>query len=780
MKTRRKQREMRAHAGIWTVLVVLAGLGLAIFGGYQGAMALVDKWCEDLPSVDDTNAFAVSEQSTIYAADYNAETGEGTVLAELYLEKREPLTSLDEISAYVTAGTVATEDVRYYQHNGVDLQGIFRAVFVNLSGGQEGASTITQQLVRNTLLSDEATEISYERKVREIELATEMEKKFSKDEILLMYLNTINYGDGCYGIQAAAQNYFGVNASDLSITQAATLIGIPNSPTMYDPYLNPDACVERRNVVLSRMLTNGVISQEEYDAALAEELVVRVKSEDEDTNNGIYRYEYFTTYVRDLLFKPKEEGGWGLSASELFEGGLTVVTTIDPAMQQYAEDAVTKQYESGAVGENQEFALTLIDPNTGFIKAMIGGRSFKEDQYNIATSEDGRQIGSTAKAFTLADAIEKGINPNTTYMDCGTMVEVPSGDGTMHKVYNYGNTDYGTMTIADMTAVSSNTGYERLSVLDSSESGVSPASIVAMQQRLGLTQKEFSNGNLKLPAVSTATLGSGQANTTEMASAYGAFATGGTYRKATPIIKVLDKSGNIVGTDYSAGVEGEQVLTPEVSYAVTQVLEGVIYKSIGTATAAALPSGQIAAGKTGTTNNWRDLWFVGYTPQLSCAVWTGDRSNNETYYTDTWCQDIWRDLISNCLSSEPLKDFEAAASPNYNSTYKGSGKDDEEEEKDKEEEEKEKENEGDNAEEEPSKPTDPQDPSTDPDNPDQGDGGTDPVDPGDTGGDGGTGGDTGGDGGTTPGGGGGTTPTDPVDPGGSTTTPREGEEATAP
>lgn len=753
MKTRRKQRETRTHAGKWTVLVVLVGIGLAIFGGYQGAMALVDSWCKDLPNVEDTNAFAVPEQSTIYAADYNAETGEGAVLAELYLEKREPLKSLDEVSPYVAAGTVATEDVRFYQHNGVDIQGIFRAVFVNLSGGQEGASTITQQLVRNTLLSDEMTEISFKRKVREIELAVEMEKHKTKDEILLMYLNTINYGDGCYGIQAAAQNYYGVDASDLTVVQAATLIGIPNSPTMYDPYLNPDACIERRNVVLSRMLTNGVITQEEYDAAKAEDLNVRKKSSDEDSDNGIYRYEYFTTYVRDLLLKSKDEGGWGLSASDLFEGGLTIVTTIDPTMQQYAEEAVTKQYESGTVGENQEFALTLVDPNTGFIKAMIGGRSFKEDQFNIATSEDGRQIGSTAKAFTLADAIEKGINPNTTYMDCGTSVEVPNGDGTMHEVKNYGGIDYGTMTIADMTAVSSNTGYERLSVLDSSESGVSPTSIVAMQQRLGLTQKEFSNGNLKLPAVSTATLGSGQANTTEMASAYGSFATGGTYRKATPIIKVLDKNGNVVGTDYSAGVEGEQVLAPEVSYAVTQVLEGVIYKSIGTATAAALPSGQIAAGKTGTTNDWHDLWFVGYTPQLSCAVWTGDRNNKETYYTDTWCQDIWRDLVGNCLSGESLKDFKTATNPNYNSSYKGSGKD-EDEDKKKEEEEKDK---ADESEENPSdtgSETDrPTPPVTDPENPNEGGGSTDPIDPGGDGGDTGEGGDGGGS-------------TDPVDPGG--------------
>ncbi len=671
MKTRRKQRETRTHGARWVALVVLAGVGLALFGCYQGAMALIDEWTSDLPSVEDTNAFEMSEQSTIVAADYDLETGEGTVLAELYLENREPLDSLDQISTYVVEGTVATEDERFYQHNGVDLQGVFRALAVNLAGGQEGASTITQQLVRNTLLSDEATEISIKRKVREMELAVQMEQVYSKDEILLMYLNTINYGDGCYGIQAAAEHYFNVDASDLTIAQAATLIGIPNSPSNYNPYVNPEATVQRRNVVLARMLSNDVITQEEYEEAIAEELVVRTKDTSESSSNGIYRYEYFTTYVRDLLLSSEEDGGWGLSTADLFEGGLTIITTLDPTMQQYAEEAVTTQYESGTVGENQEFALTLIDPNTGYIKAMIGGKDFSQDQFNMATSETGRPIGSTAKAFTLTDAIEKGINPITTYMNCSTSVTIPLSDGTTHTVNNFNYNDYGTLNIADMTAVSSNTGYIRLSVIDSDETGVTPTSIVEMQERLGLSQADI-DGTAKLPAVATTTLGVGQANTTEMASAYGTFATGGIYREATPVIKILDKDGNIISTDYSDGVEGDRVLSAEVAYAVTEVLEGVLTKSNGTARTAQLSSGQVAAGKTGTTDDWHDLWFVGYTPQLSCAVWTGDRSNEDTYYSNTWCQEIWRDLISACLDGEPLEEFEEADSPVYNSSYTGS------------------------------------------------------------------------------------------------------------
>lgn len=661
MKPRRKQREARAHAGLWTVLIVTVGIGAALFGCYQGGMALVDEWCKDLPDVRDTDAYNLAEKSTIYANDYDEASGTGTVLAELYLEKREPV-EIDQVSRYVLEGTVATEDVRFYQHSGVDLQGIVRAIFVNLAGGQEGASTITQQYVRNTLIADEMTDISFKRKVREMELAVELEKIHTKDEILMMYLNTINYGDGCYGIQAAAEHYYSVNASDLTIAQSATLIGIPNSPTMYNPAVNPEASMERRNLVLSRMLTNGVITQDEYNAAKAEDLNLNIKAE--DGQNGIYRYPWFTTWVRDLLLA--ENNPYDFTTDKLFKGGYTIVTSIDPTMQQYAEDAVNKQYENGRLADKrQEFALTLIDPSTGFVKAMIGGKDYwGGDQFNIATSINGRPVGSTFKAFTLTDAIEKGISPSTM-MDCDGPVKVASGAGASHSIYNYGQTDYGTMSIADMTAVSSNTGYVRLSFTDSEQSNVTPASINEMAARLGLNK-----ANLK-QNVPTTTLGVENANTTEMAAAYGTFANGGVYHEPTPIVRIIDRDGETI-SDKSKGSEGKQVLEPSTAYAVTQVLEGVIDKSFGTATDARLTSGQTAAGKTGTTDDWHDLWFVGYTPQFSCAVWTGDRSNQAELYTSPWNQLIWKDLMSKCLEGSSLEQFEQAPAPVYNSAYKGS------------------------------------------------------------------------------------------------------------
>lgn len=673
MKPRRKQRESRAHAGLWTVLIVAVGIGAALFGCYQGGMALVDEWCKDLPDVRDTDAYNLAEKSTIYANDYDEASGTGTVLAELYLEKREPV-EIDQVSRYVLEGTVATEDVRFYQHNGVDLQGIVRALAVNLAGGQEGASTITQQYVRNTLIADEMTDISLKRKVREMDLAVDLEKIFTKDEILMMYLNTINYGDGCYGIQAAADHYYSVNADNLTIAQAATLIGIPNSPTMYNPTINPEAAIERRNVVLSRMLTNGVITQDEYNAAKAEDLNLNVKAE--DGQNGINLYPWFTTWVRDLLLA--QDNPYDFTTDKLFKGGYTIVTSLDPKMQQYAEEAVNEQYEKGRLADKrQEFALTLIDPSTGFVKAMIGGKDYwNGDQFNIATSSNGRPVGSTFKAFTLADAIEKGISPSTN-MNCDGPVKVESGSGSSHSIYNYGKADYGTLSIADMTAVSSNTGFVRLSFTDSEKSGVTPQSINEMAARLGLNK-----ANLK-QNVPTTTLGVENANTTEMAAAYATFANGGVYREPTPVVKIIDRDGETI-VDKSAGSKGTQALDSSVAYAVTQVLQGVITKPMGTAGDAMLASGQVAAGKTGTTDDWHDLWFVGYTPQLSCAVWTGDRSNQAELSTSPWNQLIWKSLMTKCLADSPIKEFAKAPTPNYDSSYKGSygSKSDEDEDED--------------------------------------------------------------------------------------------------
>ena len=349
----------------------------------------------------------------VYASDGT------TVLAEFQLEFREPV-AIDQISDYVLKGTVATEDERFYSHGGVDLWGIARALVNNIMGGQlEGASTITQQFVRNTILSDEMNDITLARKVREAYISMKLEEKYTKDEILLMYLNTINYGSGAYGIEAASQRYFSKSAKDLTLVEAATLIGIPQSPTYNNPIDNMDQCTKRRNVVLERMVSNGVISREEADAAKQEPIVLNVH---EQSQNGILAYDYFTAYVRDQL--TSASGKYAYSRDEIFKGGLSVYTTLDVDVQKAAEAAAHEK--ESEIGEPFEVSMVAIDPDNGFIRAMVGGKDFQQTQVNMATGTGGtgRQAGSSFKTFTLAAAIEEGIDPELL-VDAGREVEFP-------------------------------------------------------------------------------------------------------------------------------------------------------------------------------------------------------------------------------------------------------------------------------------------------------------------------------------------------------------------
>ncbi|MEQ3364162.1 PBP1A family penicillin-binding protein [Raoultibacter massiliensis] len=629
MKNRRKQREVHSHATKWALGIALVAVCFVAYGGVQGALGVMNSWLEDLPSIEDSDAFNFAEKTRVYAND-----GE-TLLAEFFVENREPV-AIDQISPYVLQGTVDTEDVRFYEHNGVDLQGIARALLNNLRGGAlEGASTITQQFVRNTLLSKEATDISFKRKIREAELATQLEEAYSKDEILLMYLNTINYGDGCYGIEAAAKNYFQKSAIDLTLVEAATLIGIPQSPTYLNPKTNPDACRDRRNLVLGRMLAAGHIAQEEYDEAVAQELVLDPAPP--RSNDGIYAYPYFTSYVRQTLLEE-------YSQAEVFKGGLTVYTTIDPDLQAKAELACENQY--ARMAEEDEVSLTCIDPNTGYVLAMVGGRNYEEEEWNLAT-QGGRPAGSSFKPFTLTAAIEQGINP-TTLIDCTSPYKVTPE----WSPENFGNINYGIRSIQSATAVSSNTGYVRL------VQEVGPAAAIEAAYRLGITTEQ--------PEVPAVTLGVGDVTTLEMASAYGTFATGGIKHAPEPITQILDRNGTEIDT---SDTEGERVISEETAYAVTKVLKTVFTQGDGTAAGYMPYNGQPVAGKTGTSENFKDHWLVGYTPQLSCAIWIGNPDFNQPGNQNLSCNAIWQDFMNMALEGYEIQDFAPAADPTYNNKF---------------------------------------------------------------------------------------------------------------
>lgn len=620
----KKRLGTRNKKGFMPLLYILAVLAAVLVAGGIAVYALCDSWLQDLPDYEDASAYNLAQKTRVYASDGT------TLLAEFYLENREPLTSLDDISQYVTGGTVATEDVRFYEHKGVDPMGIARAVVNNITGGStEGASTLTQQFVRNTVLSDEASDQTLKRKVREAYIALKLEQMYSKDDILLMYLNTVNYGSGAYGIEAAAQRYYSCSAKDLTLAQAALLVGIPQSPTYNSPINYPDNALQRRNTVLNRMLTNGYINQDQYNEAINEPLNLKPS---EPSENGIQAYPYFTSYVRQVLLDKYSE-------SEVFKGGLTVTTTLDVQAQEAAEKAA-KQKEAD-VDSDLEVAMVAVDPQTGYIKALVGGKDYDANNFNLAT-QSSRQAGSSFKTFTLAAAIEDGLDPNNTYVDCSAKATI--GNWSLE---NYSGHDYGTRSIADAFAVSSNTGFARLCT------AIGPDKVVSAAQSMGIESS--------LEAVPSITLGTSGVNPREMAQAYATIATGGVKHDAVPIEKITDANGNVV---YQADTTGTRVMSEQVAHALEQVMEGVITN--GTGQEAQLSSGQVAAGKTGTSQSWRDRWFCGITPQYSVAIWLGAREERamSSSYSAT---SVFSGFLDQLIKSSDVESFpmDNAGDPDY-------------------------------------------------------------------------------------------------------------------
>ena len=620
----KRRNGTRLKRGYMPFIYAIAILGALIIGGAGAAYALGNSWLADLPNYQDTTAYNLSRKTRVYANDG------ATLLAEFYLEDREPVSSLESISPFVTKGTIATEDERFEDHNGIDVPGVVRAVVNNLLAGRisEGASTITQQFVRNTVLAGEASDQTYQRKVREMYIALKLEQMYSKDDILLMYLNTVNYGAGAYGIQAAAKKYYSVDCHDLTLAQAAALVGIPQSPTYNNPIDYPDACLSRRNLVLNRMLTNGYITQDQYNEAIAEPLGLQVNDTSQD---GIYAYPYFTSYVRQELLER-------YSATEVFRGGLQVVTTLDVRLQDLAEEAA-KRKES-EVDEDMEVAMVVIDPSTGFIPAIVGGKDYYTDQFNIAT-QGLRSPGSAFKTFTLAAAIENGINP-TTYVNCASPITIGSW-----QVENYDGASYGTRTITNAFAISSNTGFARMSDLLGSDK------VAEMAERMGV--------ETPLNGYQSITLGTEGVTVLDMAQAYATIASGGIKHDGECIQSITDYSGKVI---YTADTSGTRVISEEVAHAVEQVMEGVV--TSGTGTAARLSNGQVSAGKTGTSEDWHDSYFAGITPQYSVAVWLGTREERRlnSYYT---AASTFRYFLDAALEGQELQEFpmSQAKAPTY-------------------------------------------------------------------------------------------------------------------
>jgi 1A family penicillin-binding protein len=639
MSSRRRTRiRDRGGARIITLRVlgiVVAGFILLAVAGAAVAYGYVNKSLQALPDINDPNAFKVAQPTKIYSAD-------GVLLANFHLENRE-VVPMSSIATALADAVVATEDERFYQHNGVDALGILRAVVIDLQAGsvKEGASTITQQYIRNTVLANQARDITFARKIREGYLAWEFEKTHSKADILGRYLNAVYFGDGAYGAQAASLQYFGKPATQLTLAEAALLGGLPQSPNGFNPYTNLPAAKSRQRWVLSRMVANKYITQKQADDAAKQPLALTRAA---NPNQGIFQDGYFVSYVRKLLLAQYPD-------SLIFKGGLNVYTTIDEGLQAAAVRAVHSTLNRA---NDPESALVAIDPRTGFIRAMYGGPDYNADPFNTAT-QGRRQPGSSFKMFVLVTAIEKGIPPSRP-IDSSSPAVIPT-----HPVWKVSNSEgkgSGYITISDATRNSVNCVFARLIW----ELGASEVATTA--KRMGITSN--------IPPYPSIALGSAPVSPLEMASAFGTLAANGTHFKPTAITKIVNSDGQVI-LDYKPA--GIQVLTPEVAWATTQQLMGVVES--GTGTRAAL-RGREVAGKTGTAQNYQDAWFVGYTPQMVTAVWMGQREGSvpmtnihgQRAFGGTFCAPIWHNFMNDALGGQAKEAFARFDAPHY--TWKSS------------------------------------------------------------------------------------------------------------
>jgi len=631
----RKMRKARAGTKrMWlrAAAIVAAGLfGLTALAALAGAAYFADAM-KGLPDPDKPGAFRIAQPTKIYSAD-------GKLLANFFLENRE-VVKLSQISTDLANAVVAVEDERFYQHTGVDTIGIVRAAVLNLMAGntKEGASTITQQYIRNTILADERYEISLRRKLREAYLAEELEKRRSKKEILELYLNAVYFGDGAYGAESAARTYFGKAANQLTLAEASLLAGLPQSPIRLNPIYNMAGAKARQRVVLERMTANGYISKAQADEAADAPIVLNKVV---DPLQGIYDCQFFVSYVRKQLLTQYPD-------SLVFKGGLKVYTTIDTRQQRKAEAAVRSVLNRP---NDPEAGLCSIDPRTGYIVAMYGGKSYSKNAYNTAT-QGKRQPGSSFKMFVLVTALEKGIPPRRPFSASSPAI-IPTRPPW--KVNNAEGGGKGAQTLAAATAHSTNVVFARL-IWE-----IGAKDVARTAKRMGITSEVPA-----YPAIALGGLPRG-VSPLEMASAYGVLATGGVRYEPTAITKILGPDGESI---YEHKPVGTRVLTKEISWATTQLLMGVVRG--GTGRRAALP-GREVAGKTGTAQSYQDAWFCGYTPQLSTAVWMGYTKgaipmrsvHGQRVFGGTFCAPIWHNFMNAALAGQPKLKFQRASAPHY-------------------------------------------------------------------------------------------------------------------
>ncbi|HEY9605622.1 MAG TPA: penicillin-binding protein 1A [Allocoleopsis sp.] len=593
------------HRRYWFWLGLGAGGGAIALG--FGAVALE----QSLPtSTREVLTYVRNDTLTIKAAD-------GTILQQVGPATRESL-SKKEIPQRLVQAFLATEDRRFEKHHGVDFQGVVRAALSNLQAGGvvEGGSTITQQLARIVYFDQER---SIGRKLREMRMAQKIEHDLTKDQILERYLNLVYLGSGAYGVADAASVYLSKTVNQLTLPEMAMIAGLPSAPNDYSPFVNPKAAKERRDTVLRRMQESGFITKAEADEAIATPLTTKRSNPKRLERKA----SYFTEYIQQEL--PKY-----VSKDELAHKGLTIETTLNTDWQDAAEKAVKEAVDENGRWEGfKQAAMVAIDPRNGQIKAMVGGKDFFDQQFNRVTQAQ-RQPGSTFKTFLYTAAVAAGISPNQGYLDAPFTV-----DGYTPK--NYHEKFRGWISIKDALTYSINI----VAVKTLIDVGWNP--VIQVAKKMGIESP--------LQPTYSLALGASEVNLLELTSAYGSLATQGIHVKPHGIHRILDQHGKVI---YEEKFKGERALDEDTSSIMTWMLRGVV--NDGTGRSAQLDDRPVA-GKTGTSDEARDLWFIGYIPQLVAGVWLGNDDNTPTSGASSTAAYTWHQFMVKAVKNMDVEKF---------------------------------------------------------------------------------------------------------------------------
>jgi len=556
----------------------------------------------------------INQTTTLFASD-------GEVLDNLHRGENRYVVPLNQIAPSLVQATIAVEDRKFYDHYGFDLKRLAMAIYVDIKHMDkvQGASTITQQLARSLYLTNDKT---WERKIREALLTIQLELNYSKEEILEMYLNQIYYGHSAYGAQAAAQTYFGKDAKDLTLAESALIAGVPKGPTYYSPYVDWDKAKNRQKIILDAMQREGYITAEQAEQAFNEDITLQKK----EAQKGPDIAPYFRDYIATLVTQK-----YGISEEMFVRGGLKIYTTLDHKMQKTAEEAVAKYLPK----ENKELqsALVAIDPNTGEVKAMVGGRDYQMSQYNRVFSQ--RQPGSSFKPILYLAALQNGFTPLTMMKSEPTVFSYDNGKEYIPK--NFGER-YAHDYISLQHAIATSDNIYAVKTIEQ----ITPEKVIEQAKTLGITSP--------MQAVPSLALGTSPVSPFELTLAYATIANQGEKVKPIAITRIEDAQGNVLVEEKP---EKTRVVDPIPSFLLTYMMQSVFEQPGATAYRVANHLNRPVAGKTGTTDY--DAWLSGFTPQLVTSVWLGyDQGRKLDEVPEArYAAQIWAEFMENALSDQP-------------------------------------------------------------------------------------------------------------------------------